>query len=303
MKMNRMEAMSILEIDTLTMYSLKKQYRKLALQHHPDKNGNSDDSTAKFKVIQESYEFLKREIEVNGLDQDQDKDSTSFWSMDYSLLLQSFLEGLLKEQGGLGQPGFVTAIKEIVLNGCKKLPIDKELAMSVYEFLSKYKTVLHISQDTLDIIKEVVLEKFKDDQVYILNPRIEDLLQSNVYKLVVDDETYFVPLWHNEVYFDNTREKGEIIVKCIPDLPENMSIDEAGCLHIECVVPFQVSLLDHPFLTIPVECVQVDIPPFPVQLKRIQTCFVSNCGIPLVVENDIYNIERKAGIYIKVVFI
>jgi hypothetical protein len=306
MPINRTEAMCILEIEILTTSSLKKQYRKLALQHHPDKNGNSEDSTAKFKVIQESYEFLKREIDVIGLDQngctDQDQQQ-SFWQMDYSLLLQSFLEGLVREQGGLGAPGFVAAIKEIVLNGCKNIPIDKDLAMNVYEFLSKYKTVLHISQETLDIVKNVVLEKFKNDQLYILNPRIEDLLQSNVYKLVVDGETYFVPLWHNEVYFDNIREKGDIIVKCIPALPHNMSIDEEGCLHIDYIVPFQVSLFDHPFLTIKVGAVQMEIPPFPIQFKRVQTCFVPGYGIPLVDENDIYNVERKAGIYVKVVFL
>jgi hypothetical protein len=303
MPINRAEAMSILEIDMLTSSTLKKQYRKMALQYHPDKNGNSVDSTERFKIIQEAYDCLKREIDVKGQDQNQNQDNATFWSMDYSLLLQSFLEGLMREQGGLGTPAFIAAIKEIVLNGCKKLPIDKDLAMSVYEFLSKYKTVLHISQETLDIVKGVVIEKFKNDQVYILNPRIEDLLQSNVYKLVVDGETYFVPLWHNEVYFDNPREKGEIIVKCVPDLPDNMSIDEAGCLHIEYIIPFQVSLFDHPFLTISMDTAQLHIPPFPIQFKRVQTCFVDGCGIPIVDENDIYNVERKAGIHVKVVFL
>jgi hypothetical protein len=289
--------MSILEIDILTLASLKKQYRKLALQYHPDKNGNSEDSTTKFKIIQESYEYLKREIETNGesIPADQDQDQSSFWNanIDYSSLLQSFLEGLLREENNIG------LIKEIILTGCKRLPIEKDQAMSVYQFLSKYKTILHIYQETLDVVKEIVKEKFKDDQVYILNPRIEDLLESNIYKLVIEDSPYFVPLWHNEVYFDNMREKGDIIVICVPELPENISIDEDGRLHIDYSVPFEVSLFDHPFITISLEKNKVTLP---IQFKRIQTCFLENCGIPIVDESDIYNIEKKAGICIKLTF-
>ena len=45
--------------------------------------------------------------------------------------------------------------------------------------------------------------------------------------MVVGDKTYFVPLWHNELYFgDEKSNEGEIIVKCVPELPENISIDE-----------------------------------------------------------------------------
>ncbi|GAD94995.1 DnaJ domain protein [Paecilomyces variotii No. 5] len=37
---------------------IKKAYRKLAIQYHPDKNRNSEDSDAKFKEIGEAYETL-----------------------------------------------------------------------------------------------------------------------------------------------------------------------------------------------------------------------------------------------------
>ena len=63
------DAFEILEIDftstkyeDLTLEYLKKQYRKLALKHHPDKNGNTYESNEKFKKINEAYHYLKREI-------------------------------------------------------------------------------------------------------------------------------------------------------------------------------------------------------------------------------------------------
>lgn len=60
--MNYNDAFEILEIENyedLTLSNLKKQYRKLALKYHPDKNGNTEISTEKFKKINEAYTYLK----------------------------------------------------------------------------------------------------------------------------------------------------------------------------------------------------------------------------------------------------
>ena len=68
--MDYFNAFKILDIDIskidtkdITLHKLKKQYHKLALQHHPDKNGNTNESTEKFKQIQEAYYYLKNEFE------------------------------------------------------------------------------------------------------------------------------------------------------------------------------------------------------------------------------------------------
>ena len=275
--LDRFTALSILDMEFLTESNLKKQYRKLALQHHPDKNGNSIDSNEKFKLINESYEFLKKEIELNGDDKNiadnifenssnikTDYFSTDYSSTDYSSILQSFLDSLLKDQGGK----CATIIKDIVLNGCKKIPLDKDQAMNVYSFLSKFKNILHISPETLDLVREIVLDKFKDDQVYIINPSLDDLLENNIYKLVVNNHQYFVPLWHNEVYFDDPITKGEIIVKCVPELPDHITIDENNILHVELSIPFYISLFDQPFITFSLGKKEYHTI---IQYKRIQT--------------------------------
>ena len=67
--MNYKDAFEILEIDLteigyndISLEYLKKQYRRLALKNHPDKNGNTFESNEKFKKINEAYHYLKREI-------------------------------------------------------------------------------------------------------------------------------------------------------------------------------------------------------------------------------------------------
>ena len=52
------EAIQILELSDvrysdITLSLVKKQYHKLALQHHPDKNNNSETSTLLFKHIKD----------------------------------------------------------------------------------------------------------------------------------------------------------------------------------------------------------------------------------------------------------
>lgn len=49
----------LLQIHALRCLQVKKAFRKLALQHHPDKNNGSAASTELFKVISAAYEVNK----------------------------------------------------------------------------------------------------------------------------------------------------------------------------------------------------------------------------------------------------
>ena len=78
--MNREFAVDLLGLESgnFTLDELKKKYRKLALQKHPDKNGNTKESCEEFRLIYDAYVYLKNESEAfdNG-DIDTDTDAES----------------------------------------------------------------------------------------------------------------------------------------------------------------------------------------------------------------------------------
>ena len=71
----------------------------------------------------------------------------------------------------VNQALFCTAIDNLIRNGLKYndsdtkwikiYKEDKYICIEIYEFISKYKIILHISQETIDAVKNVILEKFK----------------------------------------------------------------------------------------------------------------------------------------------
>lgn len=282
------------ENEPITADELKRKYRRLALQFHPDKNGNSVESTENFKLIHEAYEYLQMHIS-SPTDSPYEPPETGD---DYMTMLQRFIESIIQS------PNMSEIIKEIVMNGCKKMStrlfenMSKDTSMELLSFISKYRNILHIDQDTIQSVREIILEKYKNDQIYILNPSLDDLLENNVYKLDIEGKIYLVPLWHSEVYFDGSG--CDIIVQCIPDLPANMYIDENNALHVDINAPFTISLLDSPIVLFKLGKQTL---PLQVQFKRTQTCYIHNQGISVIDEKNMYNIFPKGGVYVKITFV
>jgi len=320
--MNYQKAIDILEIDinnvdfksSSTSY-LKRCYHKQALKYHPDKNGNTTESTERFKLINDAYDFLKREDNVLYNDNSKETDENSSV---YKDILQLFLKGILD---GKYSESISSIIKEIILNfsEVKKMTslkmfdgLDKETTINIYNFLSKYRSLFHFSNEFLDKIKDIIIKKHDDIMVYVLNPSIDDLLNNNVYKLYLEEELYLVPLWHSEMYFDvkkretepnETHDIKEIIVLCYPELPENITIDEDNNLYIEV----NLNVLDiSPFLSssknmkVFLGKKELDIPLYNLYIRNTQLYRIKSQGLTKIKENDIYDISEKCDIIVKI---
>ena len=305
-------AFEILEIDItktnykdITIEFIKKKYHKLALKNHPDKNGNTPESNEKFKRLNEAYDYLKREIKnINPDDLNEENNETSSLYYDIlKLFMKEILNGKYNEL-------FLNIVQDIVI-GCKKISLklfddlDKENSINIYIFLSKYKNILHLSQDILDEIKQIVIQKYDNVEIYKLNPNINDLLNNNLYKLYVNSELFLVPLWYNEVYFDSSG--NEIIVLCEPELPEYINVDDDNNIYIEKKINLQTDLpnliLNNSSINIMIGDKTFYILVSELLMKREQYYIIKNKGLTKINEEDIYNVSEKADIIVKIIMV
>ena len=234
--MQHKEACEMLEIDFIPIkgdnLKLTKQYRKMALKHHPDKNGNTPESNEHFQKINEAYNLLKNDLKEDQSQEDNNDYATNSQSI-YLFVLKNFIKMVM-------EGNYVDIIPNIVYNiltSGKQISskifenLDKAVVLNIYLFLSKYKAILHLSDDIFEIIRQLVLDKYENVEIYKLNPSINDLINHNLYKLYVDGQLYLVPLWHYESYYDNSG--CEIIVICVPELPDNIKIDDDNNLIVD----------------------------------------------------------------------
>jgi hypothetical protein len=200
--MDYKEAFQILNINLnetdykdVTLDFLKKKYHKQALIHHPDKNGNTIESKEKFQKINDAYDYLKREICCNNSENDNSDSSAFSWTS----ILQMFMMGILE---GKYNDLFLKIVNDIVC-GYKTISVklfeglSKDTCLDLYMFLSKYRSTFKLNDEILEKVRDIVLQKYDNVEIYKLNPCIHDLLNNNIYKLYVNNELYL------EVFPDN----------------------------------------------------------------------------------------------------
>ena len=302
--MKNEDARDILEYsqyEFIDIDNLKKRYRKLALKYHPDKNKGSNDSKQRFQLINEAYLQLETSLMNSSNTNDELPLFHSQSNKGYNELFHLFMESFASSHDF----SEISIVKEIVLSGCKKLSIrlfenmSKDNSINTLSFLCRYKDILHIDKSTIDTVKQIIAKKYENDQVIILNPTMDDMLDCNIYKLQLDNKTYFVPLWHSEAYFDGS--DGEIIVKCVPLLPDNVEIDDYNVIHVRITKKFSVEYFTNPSIIFSIGTHKFEIPK--IRFKKTQTYFLENYGLPPIDVQDVYNLNTKMGMNVTVNFI
>jgi hypothetical protein len=315
--MDQKQAYEILGIEkntyifNISLEYLKKQYRKMALKYHPDKNGNTQESTYKFQQINEAYEYLKREIIISNqyCNKEDIEDETTRPDLNSSLYFDILKEFMKTVFEGTYNEILSKVVKDIIITG-KKITatlfdeLDKDTVLNIYSFLSNHRLLLHLNEDMLAMIREIVVKKYDNVQIYKLNPSINDLINNNVYKLNVNNELFLVPLWNNESYYDSSG--CEIIVICEPELPYNIIIDEDNniCVDYSIVLKDELYKLiqENEELYVAIGEKIFPIPLSELYMKREQFYRIKNEGLPQP-QNDIYNISEKTDIIVKIILL
>jgi len=289
--------------EEITTETLKRQYRSLALRYHPDKNPD-EDTVAKFQEIQESYEFLMKYKDFMDTDSSDDcyddEPETAENKGNYKTILFSFLKNILIPDNR--NKLFYTILKQVA-NTCEAnaleilSKVEKQNLIKIYEIIERYREVLHFTEDFVIKIKEIINEKVKNDECVILNPTIDDLFENNLYKLKVNGFTYVVPLWHNELVYDNSG--NDIYVKCAPVLPDNIEIDDKSNIHVLYESTFK-ELWETEYLTIHVGSVRFYIKRDTLKMKEEQSIIFSKQGISRINTKNMYDVTNKGDVIVTV---
>ena len=294
------KAFEILEIEndvvnTVSQEMLKKQYHIKSLQHHPDKNGNTLESTIKFREINEAYLLLTSVLSV------ERDHTTESGESEYLDLLNSFISEFANKK-------YSNVLKDIIINCSYKIfeKMSKSYSMEIYHFLSKNKYIFHITQEVLTRILEIIHKK--EIQNIIINPSIDDLFENNIYKLNYKNALYLVPLWHHEVYFDDKTDvltldlEKEFVVTCIPELPNNILIDEDNNFIVYLEVVFEIDLLYKKSVYFYLGKKEFCVPINELFLQPTQRFVFKKEGISKI-KDEIDNVEEKSDIIVHITFV
>lgn len=269
------EALNHLEIDSLesiTEEELKKQYYKMALKYHPDKNGSSPESTHRFQEISHSYVFLLNKIQQNNENDENEEEYKTYKDTIYLII-----EKILKKEN-LNEPlsHYIRHMIELISDVCEN---------NVQPIINKIKT-MHNNRNSQN-----------ESNIIILKPNLNDLFENNLYKLNENGVMYIVPLWHNELIYENN-----IIVKCIAVLPPNIYLDEDNNIHI--LLNYKIKdIFSKEKEIISITCENKCIKMYELHLNNVkllkeQIIIIKNEGISKINTHDIYDISKKGDVII-----
>jgi hypothetical protein len=293
-----------------TLKELKTNYKIAALKHHPDKHFNSQESTMKFKEINEAYLYLHGKHD-NHDNNDNENDHC------YANLLSKFISSLMNKFS-YTQIATVHIVIQVLMNKCEMLTstlfdhMDRESLLFIHQLIIKYHSILELGRERLNSIREIIKKKLQENDIIIIQPTISELFNENNIQVVEHEKNiYYVPLWHTEIYYNinqpcengggqerEEREERELIVKCIPSLPEHIYIDELNNIYIDVRTRVE-NLFNQTKLTVLMsESVSFDIPIHTLEFKTHQTITLKKCGIPMINTENVYDVSEKMDIVI-----
>ena len=313
---NAKQILGLTQNKKYTFTEIKKHYRIAALKNHPDKHFNSVESTSKFKEINEAYVLLagdfenkhdEEEIKKGCSEEEGEKGEGDLNSSEYKYgdIFSAFISSLMV---GLSNTKIaeLNVILTVIMDKCKTLTtamfdnMDRRSIFFIYDLIVKYYTILDISDERFDGIIKILKSKMKIDDVILLNPTISDLFHDNNIQVIEHEQkTYYIPNWHTELYY-NMNEERELIVKCIPKLPEYIYIDELNNIYIDVRTRVE-NLFNQPnsaFTIVMYENISIDIPICDIEFKTHQTITLRKRGIPMINTENVYDIAERMDIIV-----
>jgi curved DNA-binding protein CbpA len=217
---------------------LKKQYRKYALASHPDKNmGVSSSET--FQKVKEAYDYLNHFIDEERYKEYQDEgfvdENTEIFAPSIlppyiTKIVKCFTQSAFFDENS----EMIETILDKVFVICEKQMIkwleniELRKYKLAYKILKKFRNVFRLTDEFYLLLEELdkrrmnpeygqnlyktisqqrvnIMSVTQCDKTNIIKiePRLEDVMEDMIYKLVKDGKQYLIPLWHHELVYDH----------------------------------------------------------------------------------------------------
>ena len=266
--------------ETSNIDAIKRQYRIKALLFHPDKN-KSTNASNQFRDVHEAYKFLSNNIDIGVSDKT------------YMELLSDFLKSnnTDNELFHMLLNRISQACEEKTLKFLKT--IDQKTLVNLYKLIVLHADILHISPVFIQEIDALI----KREECFILTPKLTDIMNDNIYKLIIAGKLYLVPLWHHKLTYDNSGVDLHVI--CKPSLPHGITIDHDNNITVErsYTINAMFEKERHEFL---VGDIVLSFDRKELQMREHNIVVIQNAGLAKIHAVDMYNVVERSDVIINI---
>ena len=170
-------------------------------------------------------------------------------------------------------------------NDCKEFSLkviedfNPETLFKLWDYIIRFKDLFNFNEDTLNKIQEIIKKKLQNNQIFILNPNLNNILNNDTFKLIYEEEQYLVPLWRDFTYF-KLNNNDYIYIKTIPNLPDNYYITKINnTYNLEINYFTNIEYLLNNNITIKLPTILIDIKTPQLNIKKYQKVIYKKNGI------------------------
>ena len=200
------------------------------------------------------------------------------------------------------------------------LRIEPGLSLKILRWIHEHAALMGLEEHTLAFVEAKIRDRFGAGatrrgakSLYTIRPNVSHLMQADVFKLEHGGSTYYVPLWHDELTFDEEKgpdgaraaahghadadAPGQFVVTCGPRMPEHMRLDDDNNLHVSIQTRVG-AVLRGGGLDFDVGGLPHHVPASQLTLEPFQTARILGKGPPRINVEDPFDVARRADIWV-----